>query len=152
MNVITKELERKILAQITTADLTEDGCFVEGKIGLFTNDIVVDKDTVYADLEQPSFEGYDLSATVALGAPFIDEAGCYHVGSDLKQFLCDDGIPNDEIVGAFYFTGAPAAEKVLVIEKFDVPIQISNVGDGLRYAVTLRLGLDGDFGSGMLLA
>lgn len=149
---ITLELVKQLLTQVTTADLEEDGILVGAKIGLITNTNELGDKPLYADLDQPTFTGYAVSAAVAYGAPFIDEEQTYHVSTDLKQFQCSGGTPDESVTGAFLYTGAPASEKVLAYEIFDTPVAIEAVGDGLRYAGTLRLPFGADYGSGLLLS
>lgn len=149
---LTTEALKQILTQVITAALDEDGVFVGCNIGLLTNTNELGDNPVYGDFDQPAFTGYAVSADVVLGVPFLDDSGAYHVGTDLKQFQCSGGTPDVQITGAFLYKGAPASEKVMAYELFDDPININHVGDGLRYAATIKLPPDGDYGSGLLVA
>jgi len=158
MLIMTKEAMKEALTQGVTATLTEDGWLVGAKIGLFIDDPQLSEDTVFGDLTPPAFTGYAVSAAVVYGTPFSDDDNVYAVGTDMKQFTCTGGTPDDQVSGAFLYKGTTGNEKLLFVERFTdangdpVQVNINNVGDALRYAMTIRFGPDGDYGKGSLVA
>lgn len=152
MLIITEAMEKALLLQATSEDLEENGALQDLKIALYTDGPSPSRQAEYDDYTAPTFTGYAVSAELVLGAIFRDEDGNWRVGSDLKQFLCTGGTPDEDIKGAMVFKGTVGNEVVYAVEEFEAAINIGASGDGLRYGITLRPGVGGDYGTGVLVA
>ena len=151
-NVITNELQKQMLTLAVDDELTGAGPLDGAKVALYTGTPTLSRAMVYSDFTQPTFTGYAIKDAVWDDAAFLDNSGAYTVACDALQFQASGGTPNDVVRGYVVFTGANPNQKVLWAEELDEPVSISEVGDGLVVIPALKLGNDGDYGSGTVIA
>lgn len=109
------------------------------KVALFSNDIEIDADTVYADLEEPAFPGY-ARQTVTWGTPAL--AGSRYqvagVGVTFTQSADDDPVT---IYGYFLpWTAGGGNNQMMCVVKFETPIVMENEGDFIDITPKISLG------------
>lgn len=130
---------------VTTLATREDcltgftgGAGMGAKMILFANDAALTKNTILADLTEPTFTGYAISTAVTWSVPFNDPLNRTVVAGSSKNFICTGGTPDDTIYG--YAIVDSTAMDLLFAERFDAPVPIAAVGDGLTVEPVLPYG------------
>lgn len=95
------ELFKRILLmlKLAAADAV-DGTLTGAKVILFTNALVVNKNTLLAGLDVATFTGYATSTAVTWGTPFVSgDTTQYTMTGDAKTFTCSAGTEEEVIEG-----------------------------------------------------
>lgn len=141
-----------ILGLITDGTLTGAGPLDGAKVGLYTNEITLNKDLVYADLEQPTFTGYAASTAVVWGDSYVTQDDRVLLTGDAKKFECTGGTPSDTVRGYFLYTGTAPNEVLLMAEEFENPVFISEVSNGVTVVPVVTMPDTGDYGEAAVVA
>lgn len=121
--VITRALALDLLTQDVAA-APDPTVLVGAKMGVFINEPELTLDTVLADLTQPAFTGYALSAAITWGTPGFEEAGPRAVVlGDLKTFRAT-AAPDPGVTVRGWFVVDAAGTGLLAAAMLDVPVPI----------------------------
>lgn len=96
-------------------------------IHLYKNDYTPGPATVVGDFTEADFTGYAASAIVVWGTVLTDPSNVAYVAGDAKTFASTgSAVPN-----TIYGYWAQGAGGLMYAERFDAPIPILGVGDGI---------------------
>lgn len=110
--------------QVATGNIL-DGAIVM----LYKSPIVLDTDTLLADLDEADFDGYVRSPAIVWSAPFMNPPDQHPtILGDLKTFVADDPLTTANTIYGYAVLVA-AGTSILWAENFEVPITIGNPGD-----------------------
>lgn len=99
------------------------------KLILFANNITPNKNTVLADLTQPTFTGYAVFGPVVWGSVMRDVDGTAIVVGGSHPFVCSGGTPTDIIYGwALTNSGGTVLIKAAVLA---TPVPITGPETGI---------------------
>lgn len=130
--VMTRAAVMAALDDVTAATRVFD----ELKVGLFTNDIVPNDDTVTADLTPCVVTGMAEQTGLETTTAFEDEDGQMVVEVLSAAFICTD-VPDPEvIVYGIYCVGTVYAG-LITVERFDTPVSISEIGDAVARRIRI---------------
>lgn len=131
---------RAIVNRLTAVapGVADAGRFNGAKIALFTDDIVPSRATVLADLTQPTYTGYAISAAIVFGLAFTNDNGAAEVLGDGKQFPCTADGASQTVHG--YMCLNAAGTGVLWAERFDTPQTIATAGQNIFVLPRYQLG------------
>lgn len=132
MVVPSKLFLKKILADaIFHQEALYDGWLDLLKLALFTNDFVLNMDTLYADLTKPTYTGYaDLTGLVA-SAVYQRPDTSFAKNFGAKLFQMGDAVLPTVVYG--YFVYSTAGTVLYWSEKFPNPVTLVTVDDAVNF-------------------
>lgn len=141
--VRTEYCEEQMLANVVdhVAAGDFDGVFQSAKVGLFTNDIEPDAQTVYADLTQPVSTALAEQAC-AFSDPYRRVGGGIAMAGALLSFQLDPG-DDPEAIRGYYITDGKVTPKLLAAERFAVASRVLN-DETDHIALVAEIALSGD--------
>lgn len=119
------------------------GLFHGVKVGLYTNDAVIDENTVLADLTAPTTTGLSLSGAITWGGAYTDAHGDATVSSNLVPFISSGSVTGETIKGCYLVAGSGSPTVPLGVAAFDEDVLIAHSGDGFNLAINFKMSADG---------
>lgn len=110
------------------------------EVVLWKNDIVPAVDTVLADLELATFDGYAASSAVTWSAALHESDAEFIVSGGDKVFICTGDTTPNLIYGWALTDGA--GTNLLFAKRFDQPISVSEAGNFVSVHVELKMPSD----------
>lgn len=152
MLTATAYFKEQVLANLV-ASVTEDDFAgilkpANVSVGLFEGTPGINQNVVLGDLTQPTWGGYALIPLTSWGAIRIAPNGDRTMSSNTVNFVCT-GTPSGNVVsGAFLVQNDTTPDKLLALEMLDLAIPITQVGNGITYAVKIVLPFGWTIGEG----
>lgn len=118
------------------ADLEDlrSGGLSDSRVVLFSNNLTPDSDTVYADLTQPTWDGYAAAVISAWSVPALDASGiAYMVAAPTSWTKTDAGSAN-----AYGYAIVDADDKIRAVERFTSPPRVVDQGVPFTLTATYR--------------
>lgn len=115
------ELTKALKKAIAEAMIATGGSLDGAKLMLFSNDIIPDEDTVYADLTPCAFSGYAASDVLAWGDPYLDnDSNQWALAPEPVEFRSTSATPYVSGIAYGYAVYMPGTPNVLLFaERFE---------------------------------
>jgi len=114
------------------------GVLKQAKMGLFTNQVPINLNTLLSDLVQPTYTGYALLAVTPWTGPVRQSDGSYQVISPDCVFQMQDSTKPTVAYGAFLQT-SDAQPELLGGVVFDTPVALQTWEDAAVIVAQLEL-------------
>lgn len=136
---------------VITAD-DYDGILVPANVslGLLTNVVAPNQDTVLADLVPPTFGGYALTPLTSWSVIRREVDGMYSILSNSIPFYCTGSPYSDTITGVYLVNNVPTPDVLLGVQMFTSPYPIAGVATGFNFSVEIGLAAMLTLGEGTL--
>lgn len=111
--------------------LVDTGGLLDGvKMGLIANDIIPTRETLWEDIEQPTFAGYALSSAITWSAPVLGADGFWRVIGSTKTFLSTDPFTDPATIYGFFIVSG-AGSILIAAERYESPRYISEADQAI---------------------
>lgn len=131
--------QREAATLLSTVESPVASPFVGMKCGLYSNEIVPDKDTVLADLTPLTYTG-SAEKDVTLTPAVNESDGTVTTYSGVLQFRCTAAPAEPQYARGLYLTDGATPAKLLAVAPLPQLVEIAVVGDGFSAVVHFNHG------------